>query len=59
MGNYKNKTKEQLIEEIKNLRNVIFRDSEKRHLTLVEAIPQGIQEIDNSCIFVFANSAYH
>ncbi|MCD4694767.1 MAG: PAS domain-containing protein [Bacteroidales bacterium] len=58
MKNLKNKTKEQLIEEVKQLRNFKIYDSEKHH-NLVETILCGIQEIDTSGIIVFANSAYH
>ena len=36
-----------------------LRESEERYRTLVETIPHGIQEIDNSGIITFANAGHH
>jgi len=60
----KNKTKEQLINELKELEakhkrtEELLRKSEERYNALLETIPHGIQEIDTSGIITFANKAY-
>lgn len=71
----KNKTKEQVINELTELRKRVnefealeanykrteelLRRSEKRYYSLIETIPHGIQEIDASGIIIFVNKAYN
>jgi len=60
----KNKSKEQLINEIKKWEakhkrtEELLRKSEEHYNSLLETIPYGIQEIDTSGIISFANKAY-
>ncbi|MBW1856571.1 MAG: PAS domain-containing protein [Deltaproteobacteria bacterium] len=60
----KNKSKEQLINELKELEakhkrtEELLRKNEERYNTLLETIPHGIQEIDTSGIITFVNKAY-
>ena len=72
--NYENKTKEQLIDELVEMRKKIseleeseierkliydsLTQSEQRFRTLVETIPHGIQEIDITGIITFSNPAH-
>ncbi|MCK5515027.1 MAG: PAS domain S-box protein, partial [Deltaproteobacteria bacterium] len=59
----KNKTKEQLINKLKELEakqkrtEESLRENEERYNTLLETIPHGIQEIDTSGVITFTNKA--
>jgi len=60
----KNKTKEQLINDLKKLETKqkrtegLLRENEERYNTLLETIAHGIQEIDTSGVITFTNKAY-
>ena len=57
----KNKTKEQLINDLKKLEakqkrtEGLLRENEERYNTLLETIPHGIQEIDTSGVITLKN----